>query len=375
MNNQGNKIKTILIILISVVITAHPFTYGNTDEVQNELMVRKPVDPVGFVRFDWQMEKFMKRIEEVQADQLQKALKKNNINNETKWKVVISPHDDHAYVGYLYPAVLKNLNAGTIILFGVAHKAKDLGLEDRFIFDEYKSWHGPYGPVKVSGLRSELIRDLPMEVKEVNNRMHKIEHSIEALIPFIQYYNRDVEIVPILVPYMSYKRMTFLGKKLADAITIAIKKRNWKWGKDFAIAISSDSVHYGDSDWGGKNFARFGSDKKGYENAIALESEIINKCLIGTITKNKIRTFTEYTVKKDNYKEYKWTWCGRYSIPAGLMTAYYLSEKLSVSLKGVKAGYRTSITLPPLEVKDLKIGFTAPANLHHWVGYTAIGYK
>lgn len=28
-----------------------------------------------------------------------------------------------------------------------------------------------------------------------------------------------------------------------------------------------------------------------------------------------------------------------------------------------------------LETKDLKMGLTAPANLNHWVGYTAIGYK
>ncbi|MEZ5000386.1 MAG: AmmeMemoRadiSam system protein B [Bacteroidales bacterium] len=34
----------------------------------------------------------------------------------------------------------------------------------------------------------------------VNDSMHNIEHSLESMVPFLQYYNREVEIVPILVP-------------------------------------------------------------------------------------------------------------------------------------------------------------------------------
>ena len=166
-----------------------------------------------------------------------------------------------------------------------------------------------------------------------------------------------------------------IGRKFADAMEKIIKKKNWKWGKDFAIAISSDSVHYGDKDWGGKNYARFGTSDDGYKKAVEFENEIISKCLEGKISKEKIRTFIGYTVQKEDHREYKWTWCGRYSIPAGLMASYYLAGKLSLTLEGITVGYRTSITLPPLETKNLKMGLTAPANLHHWVGYTAIGYK
>ena len=348
---------------------------GGLNESSKNRSLRKFADTIGFAQYEWQMEKLMNMIQEEQGEYLQKALKTVNENGVKGWKVVISPHDDFCYVGYLYPAILKNLRAKTIILFGVAHKAKDLGLEDKLIFDEYKNWHAPYSPIKFSSVRDELLKNLPSKIAAVNNKMHEIEHSLEALIPFIQYYNKDIEIVPILVPYMNFERISEIGEKFANVMEKIVEKRNWKWGKDFAIAISSDSVHYGDRDWGGKNFARFGTGKNGYEKAIKFEREIINNCLTGKITREKIKTFTEYTVKQENHKEYKWTWCGRYSIPAGLMVSYYLAEKLSVTLEGINVGYRTSITLPPLETKDLEMGLTAPADLHHWVGYTAIGYK
>ena len=35
-----------------------------------------------------------------------------------------------------------------------------------------------------------------------SNDMQTVEHSVEAIVPFLQAYNRDVEIVSILVPYM-----------------------------------------------------------------------------------------------------------------------------------------------------------------------------
>jgi len=362
-------------IIIIISISGFLLLPGTTKDPIKNLSVRQFADTTGFAQYSWQVDKLIERIRSRQGEQLKKAFTTNNITQETNWKVVISPHDDHAYVGYLYPAVLKNLKAKTIILFGVAHKAKNLGLEDKLIFDRYENWHGPYGSVKVSGIREELLKGLPADLITINNKMHTIEHSLEALIPFIQYYNRDIEIIPILVPYMNYERISQIGEKLADLLHRIFEEKKWKWGKDYAIAISSDSVHYGDRDWGGKNYAKFGSDKAGYKKAITFEKEIIRNCLTGKITKERIKAFTDYIVKKEDHRQYKWTWCGRYSIPAGLMTAYYLSKKLSIFPEGISIGYRTSITLPPIETKDLKMGLTAPANLHHWVGYTAIGYK
>ena len=90
----------------------------------------------------------------------------------------------------------------------------------------------------------------------------------------------------------------------------------------------------------------------------------------------KINTFCKYTVEQDNYKEYKWTWCGRYSVPFGLLTAFHLNQlQGNEPLHGTPVGYATSIDHSNIKVDDLEMGVTAPANIRHWVGYAAIGYK
>jgi hypothetical protein len=202
-----------------------------------ETTVRQVVDTIGFAQYDWQMDSIMARIEREQGKTLKEKLAYSNIG-EQGWRVAVSPHDDYAYVGYMYPAVLKNIKAKTIILIGVAHKAKKLNLENQIIFDSYDYWKEPYGNVKVSGIRDEIIKNLPEGIYQVNDSMQKIEHSVEAIVPFLQYYNRDIEIVSILVPYMSFETMDKIAGPLAKAIKKAVEKHDLQWGKDFAMVIT-----------------------------------------------------------------------------------------------------------------------------------------
>ena len=184
-----------------------------------------------------------------------------------------------------------------------------------------------------------------------------------------------MQIIPILVPFMPLDRMKTLASQLADAIDVIAKEQQWTWGKDFAIVISSDAVHYGDEDWGGKNYAPFGTGDQGYTKAVAKENDLISTCLAGPLTAAKIDSFSFATVDRKNYKDYLWTWCGRYSVPFGLFTSYYLAKKLQLNLQGIEIGYSTSLEKEPLKVNDLRMGVTAPANKRHWVGYPAIGYR
>jgi hypothetical protein len=53
----------------------------------------------------------------------------------------------------------------------------------------------------------------------------------------------------------------------------------------------------------------------------------------------------------------------------------HLSDKLGVPRShGLLLKYDTSVALGELEYSNLGIGVTAPSNLHHWVGYAALGY-
>jgi hypothetical protein len=144
-----------------------------------------------------------------------------------------------------------------------------------------------------------------------------------------------------------------------------------------ALLISTDAVHYGDEQWNGKNFAFYGADTTGYNKAVEHEHEIMNNCLKDELKTEKIRSFTEYTVQKENFKEYKWTWCGRYSVPVGLLTSLYLQQYLKTKpLTGTLLGYSNSLDHRHIKVDDLQgMGVTAIATIRHWVGYAAVGYR
>jgi MEMO1 family protein len=175
---------------------------------------------------------------------------------------------------------------------------------------------------------------------------------------------------------MSFDRADELASSLSQALVNVMQEMNLDWGHDFAIVISNDAVHYGDEDWGGRNYAPYGCDSAGYRQALAPEREIIGNCLTGAIDKNKLKRFSEYTVQDTNFRSYKWTWCGRYSVPFGLLTGCHLAQSLrSGPLRGTLVGYGNSVMQPPVPVEDLKMGKTAGASLRHWVGYAAIGYK
>jgi AmmeMemoRadiSam system protein B len=337
--------------------------------------VRTFVDTVGFAHTAKQMDTFMQRVLNSESDKLKEKRTKAGIKTDTRFKTVISPHDDYTYCGYMYPLALENVKAKTIILFGVAHKARNLDKQNKIVFESYDYWKAPYGNVKVSALRNEIISELPKESYEISDTLQKIEHSLEAEMPFLQYYNKHVEIIPILAPPMSYDKITELGSLLAKAIAKVMKAKNLKWGSDIAIVVSADAVHYGNEDWGGRDFAFYGADSAGYKKAVDHEMEIYNTCFTGELNSDKVKAFTGYTVKED-YKDYKWTWCGRYSVPLGLQTSYDLAEEFKIKLKGSALGYETSLSKQHIKVSDLGgMATTAKATIKHWVGYPAIGFK
>jgi len=73
-------------------------------------------------------------------------------------------------------------------------------------------------PIEPSGLREYLKGRLDKSLFVVNNQAHTIEHSIEALLPFLQYFNPEVKITPIMVAPMPFARMEEISGKLAEAI-------------------------------------------------------------------------------------------------------------------------------------------------------------
>ena len=352
-------------------------TFSNGRPAPQGFKRRVPADPIGFAHHARQIEAVAERIASRDGGRLARLRAEKGVLAGDRWRMAIAPHDDYAYAGFMYPLVLRNVTAPVIIIFGVAHKARQLGLEDQLIFDGFTHWAGPYGDIAVSPLRERIMAALPAGSYQVNDEMQGIEHSVEAKLPFLQHYNRDVEFVPILVPSMSFARMNELGEYLARAVASIIEDDRSEWGADLALVASTDAVHYGDEGWDGRNFAFFGADTQGYAKALAHERRIMRDCFDGELRADRIGRFTRYTLADHDHREYKWTWCGRYSVPCGLLTAWHLQRLCGARpLDGIILGYATSLEDQRIAVDDLDgMGVTAAATLHHWVGYAAVGFR
>ena len=336
---------------------------------------RNQKDTVGFASKAFQMDSVMNRLNKRFGKYYDSLYKKQGITNDDALRYAVCPHDDYLYAVFLYNEVISHIKAKTVIIFGVAHKAKQFKVERKLVFETFDKWHAPYSNIKISTLRKDIIANLPQQDYIIHDSLQIEEHSVEAFVPFLQYYNRNVEIISILVPQMPFSDMQKYSDDLSKALNKIMKENNLQWGKDVALISSTDAVHYGDEDWGGRNYAKYGCDTAGYESAVAYEQIIMNDCL-NKIDTSSARKFVDYTVNPNNWREYQWTWCGRYSVPFGILTAYKLQKLIGGEpLKLAITDYSTSIERKPLKVDDLKMGATAVANMHHWVGYAVAGFK
>jgi MEMO1 family protein len=285
----------------------------------------------------------------------------------------ISPHDDYLYASPVYYPLYKLIKAKVVIVFGVTHGTVRKALNDPknvLIFDDFKYWHGPYKNVEVSGLREIIKNNLNKDYVMLSDTAQIIEHSIEGLIPFLQYYNRNVKIVPIMVTEMSYGRADSISTQLAGVISKYVKENNLKLGKDIFFLISNDANHYGED----FDNTFFGLDAKAHREATD-NDKLIAKTFNSSIDENRIENISRELWLSYKQKKYYPLWCGRYPIVFGLLTTYKIVNDLNAGkLEGKVFKYSDSWTLKVLPLKGTHMGTTAPFSLKHWVGYLSAGF-
>lgn len=302
---------------------------------------------------------------------------KNNKITDKKFEsenlfAAISPHDDYLYAGRVYYPLYELIKAKEIIIFGVTHGTVRKTINDPrniLILDEFSYWKGPYGNVKVSDLRDEIKSKLDTGFYNVNNYAHSLEHSIEALIPFLQYYNQEIKITPIMVTLMSFERMDSISAKLSEIILQYLKEKNLKIGRDLFILISNDANHYGED----FNNLPYGLDEYAHKTATDVDKRIAAK-FNDDITFEKISDISTELWTEKNEKEVYPLWCGKYPIVFGLLTATHLAKKLGYNINGKLFCYSDTFSEKVLSFKETRMGITAPFSLRHWVGFLSAGF-
>lgn len=165
---------------------------------------------------------------------LKKLVEKLTDNTIVRKKAfgVISPHAGFVYSGAVAGAVFSSVELpDTYIIIGPNHTGKGRP----FSISAKGSWATPMGKVKIDERlagdllkRSRLIQD--------DSTAHSFEHSIETQLPFIQFFKKTFEFIPLIMSNANVEIYREIAGDIADTIKAS--------GKDVLIVASSDMTHY-----------------------------------------------------------------------------------------------------------------------------------
>ncbi len=153
--------------------------------------------------------------------------------DKIKAKGIIVPHAGYMYSGWVAGKVYGSIAPPEVaIIIGPNHT----GLGERVSLFPGDSFITPLGEALVDKeIVEELAKEVPFLVKDVMAHLH--EHSIEVQIPFLQYKNPQIKIVPICLGKMSLEEVKELGKGIAEVIR--------RYSEKYIIIVgSSDFSHY-----------------------------------------------------------------------------------------------------------------------------------
>ncbi len=161
----------------------------------------------------------------------------------------IVPHAGWVFSGDLCAMVFNEIkrrqSVDTFILFGANHTVNS---HNHMVYD-VGEWSSPLGRIEIDEEYSAVLLDRCDGLLHANCQGHSSEHSLEVLIPFIQYLFPEAQIVPIMVqPIDSAEKIGDLAAEVASEYA----------DKKFVAIGSTDLTHYGPSYYN----TAMGTDKK-----------------------------------------------------------------------------------------------------------------
>lgn len=146
---------------------------------------------------------------------------------------VVSPHAGYIYSGKVAAAVYASVKIPeAAVILGPSHR----GIRPLFAVQANGIWQTPLGEVKVD---SQLAQELQAACSLVEDdpRAHLLEHSLEVQVPFLQYFQRKIAIVPVCVSHgADLASLEAFGKALATVVSQA--------KKEVLLVASTDMSHY-----------------------------------------------------------------------------------------------------------------------------------
>jgi len=146
---------------------------------------------------------------------------------------VVSPHAGYMYSGKVAGKVFgKIFPPDTAIILGPNHT----GTGKSIALYPGDSFLTPLGEAKIDQDIQEALLN-SSSLFALDEVAHRHEHSIEVQIPFLQYINPFVKIVPICVSYINFDEIIEIGNAISQVVKEFPEKK-------VLIVASSDFSHY-----------------------------------------------------------------------------------------------------------------------------------
>ena len=184
------------------------------------------------------------------------------VQKKKKALAVVVPHAGYVYSG----AVAGETFAGvqipeTALILGPNHHGGGqplaLGISD---------WEMPLGGVPIErGLAVSILRNSEIIVED--DIAHLQEHSLEVQVPFLQFFQENLKIVPIVVSQVSYD----LCRQAAQDLATAIREFN----EPVLLVASTDMTHYESRQSAGRK------DHLALERILALDPQGLYETVLG----------------------------------------------------------------------------------------------
>jgi AmmeMemoRadiSam system protein B len=147
---------------------------------------------------------------------------------------LVCPHAGYMYSGpvaaHAYYKLASDGKPDVAVIFGPNHTGYGSALA---VMNE-GSWRTPLGDVEVDNdIANQIVSK--SQIVDVDESAHRLEHSIEVQLPFLQYlYGSNFKIVPICFLMQDLSSAREAGKATAKVLA----------GKNAIIIASSDMTHY-----------------------------------------------------------------------------------------------------------------------------------
>jgi len=147
-------------------------------------------------------------------------------------KGVIAPHAGFMYSGDVAGSVYSRIEIpDTVILLGPNHT----GMGERIALYSRGTWIMPFGDLEIDAhLAKTILKNTP--IAHESEDAHRLEHSLETQLPFLQYFRKQFKLVPLCLMRLSLDECQILAKGIVRAVQSC--------ERTVLIVASSDMTHY-----------------------------------------------------------------------------------------------------------------------------------